>query len=128
VTFDYANNNGLYAIGAGDRSFTIQFGTAGYGSIHVMSDPANIKSVALARGAAGPEQVGDASIYDASSRVRTARVGDAVILQNTNGYWAAVFIDTVYVRDTGPTGEPQVTFRYVIPPVPSPHFSDGDGA
>lgn len=128
VTFNCDNNNGHYVIGAGDRSFTIAFSTAGYGSIHVMSDPPDIKSIALARGVTGPEQVGDASGYDASSRVRTARVGDAVILRNINNHWAAVFINEVYIRDTGPTGEPQVTFDYVIPPVPSSDFGNSDGA
>ncbi|MGJ9372247.1 toll/interleukin-1 receptor domain-containing protein [Nesterenkonia sp. CF4.4] len=122
VTFNYDNNNGCYVIGAGDRSFTVRFSSAGYGSIHVYSDPSDIKSIALARGVTGPEQVGDASSYDASSRHRTARVGDAVILRNVNDHWAAVFINKVDNRDTGPTGEPQVTFNYVIPPVPSPEF------
>lgn len=128
VTFAYDNNDGRYVIGAGERSFTVAFSTAGYGSIHVMSDPADIKSVALARGVTGAEQIRDASNYDASSRVRTARVGDAVILRNKSDYWAAVFIDEVYIRDTGPTGEPQATFRYLIPPVPSPYFESDHGA
>jgi len=127
VSFNYANNDGRYVIGAGERSFTVQFSTAGYGSIHVVADPGDIKSVALAQGVASPDQVGDASRFDASSRVRTARVGDAVILRNVHNYWAAVFIDEVYIRDTGPTGEPHVTFHYVIPPVPSPEFETEKG-
>jgi hypothetical protein len=125
--FNYDNNDGRYVVGAGERSFTIKFGTAGYGSIYVLSDPPDIKSIALARGVGAPEQVGDTVNYDASSRVRTARVGDATILRNVNDYWAAVFIDEVYIRDTGPTGDPQVTFRYLIPPVPSPSFGNDGG-
>lgn len=123
VDFNYDDNNGRYVIGAGSRSFTISFHTAGYGSIHVTSDSPDIKSVALARGVTRPEDVGDARKYDASSRVRTPRVGDAVIVRNEHDHWAAVFVEEVYIRDTGPTGDPQVTFSYFIPPVPSPDFT-----
>lgn len=122
VEFAYDNNNGRYVIGAGERTFTVAFSGAGYGSIYVYSDPSDIKSVALARGVSTALEVGDASSYDASSRTRTVRVGDAAILRNRNGYWAAVFIDEVYVRDTGPTGDPLVRFRFHIPPVPSGDF------
>ena len=128
VVFDCENNDGRYVIGAGDRSFTVAFSTAGYGSIHVTSDPPDIRSIALARGVTAGDQVQDASTYDASSRVRTARVGDALVLRNINDYWAAVFIDAVYIRDTGPTGDPQITFRYLIPPVPSSNFEGENGS
>lgn len=124
VTFDYSNNNGRYVIGAGERKFTVQFGESGYGSVYVLSDPDDIKTVALARGVSSPDQLDDAATYDASSRHRTIRVGDAAILRNVKNYWAAVFVDRVYVRETGPTGEPQVTFRYSIPPVPRSDFAD----
>lgn len=122
VSFDYTNNDGRYVIGAGDRSFTLRFSTSGHGSIYILNDPPDIKAVALAPGVALPEQVGDASAYDGSSRHRAIRVGDAAILRNRNNYWAAVFVDEVLTRETSPTGEPQITFRYYIPPVPSPVF------
>ncbi|MFS0868059.1 toll/interleukin-1 receptor domain-containing protein [Microbacterium sp. 179-B 1A2 NHS] len=124
VVFNYDNNDGRYVIGAADRSFTISFHTAGYGAIHVTSDPSDIASIALAPHVSRPEEIGDAGSYDASSRVRTAHVGDAILLRNRNEHWAVVFVEEVYVRDTGPTGEPQVVFSYVIPAVRSSDFTD----
>ncbi|CAN5817153.1 hypothetical protein BH23ACT2_BH23ACT2_04130 [soil metagenome] len=122
VTFDYSNNNGRHVIGAGDRAFTLSFSTAGRGSVHIYNDPPDIKTVALAAGAASAGDIGDASIYDGSSRSRTIRVGDAAILRNQHDYWAAVFVDEVHTRDSGPTGDPFIAFRYFITGIPNPHF------
>lgn len=122
VTFNYDNNNGRYTIGTGERKFTLAFSTAGHGSIHMYTDPSDIKTLALARGVSRWEDVGDASAYDASSRVRTVKVGDAGIWRNEHDYWAAVFVDKVTTRETSRNGEPSITFRYFIPPVPAPDF------
>ena len=123
VTFDYTNNDGRYVIGAGTRAFAVQLSTAGHGSIYIYTDSTNIKTVALAPGVTAAEQVGDASAYDGSSRVRMLRVGDAAVLRNKSNHWAAVFVDRVLTRESSPTGEPAITFRYFIPAVPTPLFS-----
>jgi hypothetical protein len=114
VTWPYTNNSGRFGIGASDRHFTLNVSTAGPGSVHFYSDPADIRSIALAAGVAGPQELGHPSSYDGSSRVRNVRIGDAAVLRNTGGYWAAVFVDSVTTRDTDPEGEPRMTFRYVI--------------
>lgn len=124
-SFDYTNNNGRYAIGAGNREFTVQFAQSGHGSIYLLNDPADIRTIALAPNVANPEEVGDASRYDGSSRHRTIKVGDAGILRNHDDYWAAVFIDQVLIRETSPNRTPSVSFRYHIPAVPDPVFSCG---
>ncbi len=122
ATFDYSNNNGQYLIGTGERAFTLNFSETGHGSIHIYNDPPNIKTVALASGVTSPRDVGDASSYDGSSRARTIRVGDAAILRSENNYWVAVFVDEVLTRETSPTGEPRITFRFHIPATPTPEF------
>jgi hypothetical protein len=109
-------------VGAGERAFTLNFGTRGPGSIYILNDPADISTVALAPGVRTPEEVGDASSYDGSSRTRSIHVGDAAILRNRNNYWAAVFVDEVLTRESSPSGEPRITLRYSIPSVPSPAF------
>lgn len=114
VTWPYTYNSGRFIIGSGEQAFTIQVSTAGHGSVHFLSDPADIRTVALAQAATGPQELDDPATYDGSSRARTVRVGDAAILRNENGYWAAVFVDTVTTRDTDPDGEPRMVFRYVI--------------
>ena len=109
-------------MGAKERAFTLAFATSGHGSIYIMNDPPDIKTVALAAAVKAPEDVGDASSHDGSSRHRTIRVGDAAILRNQNNYWAAVFVDQVLTRETSPTGDPKIIFRDFIPAVPTPAF------
>ncbi|MFI7494475.1 toll/interleukin-1 receptor domain-containing protein [Kocuria sp. M4R2S49] len=115
VSFDYTNNNGHFIVGTGERKFTLDFSVAAHGSIYIYNTPPNIKTVALAPGVKTPKEVGDASSWDASSRYRIIRVGDAAILRNQNDYWAAVFVDEVHTRESNPTRENLVKFRYFIP-------------
>jgi hypothetical protein len=122
VEFNYTNNDGRFVIGTGDRAFTLALSTAGHGSIHIYNDPSDIKTVALAAGLRSPSQVGDASSYDGSSRFRTIQVGDGAVIRNQNNYWAAVFIDEVVTRESSPTGESKIAFRYCIPATPSSTF------
>ena len=111
--FDYENNNGSYVIGTGETAFTLRFSTSGHGSIHVYTD-GGLKSLALVPDATRPEDIGDASLYDGSSRVRTPRVGDAVVVRNGNDYWAAIFVDEVLTRDSNQAGHAWIKARYVI--------------
>ena len=119
VTWPYTNNSGRYVIGAGEQRFTLSVSTAGHGAVYVLSDPSDIRTVALAPLVSSPQDLEDPTSYDGSSRYRTARVGDAVILRNIQGYWAAVFIDAVTSRDTDQESEPRMTFRYAIAPRPN---------
>ncbi|KAB8195491.1 TIR domain-containing protein [Nonomuraea phyllanthi] len=116
AVFDYSNNDGKYTLGSGDMVFTLKTSNSGPGSIYVYNDPDNIVTVALAMNVRTPSEVEDASMYDASSRVRTICVGDAAILRNRNGYWAVVCIDEVHTRESSPDGKPFVRFRYAIQP------------
>ncbi|MCD0443658.1 toll/interleukin-1 receptor domain-containing protein [Glycomyces sp. A-F 0318] len=115
VVFDYTNNDGRFRIGAGERTFTLAFSEAGRGSIYIYHDPVDIKTVALVPEVNDPADIGDASAYDASSRARTIKVGDAAVLRNQQDYWAAVFVDEVHTREG--SGEAAIKFRYFIPPM-----------
>lgn len=112
--FAYENNNGRYVIGTGDTEFVVRFSTAGHGSIHAYTDGTGLKSLALVQHASSPDDVGDASTHDGSSRVRTPRVGDAIVLRNAHDYWAVVFIDEVLTRDNSPSGHALVKAHYII--------------
>ncbi|WP_235737082.1 toll/interleukin-1 receptor domain-containing protein [Nocardioides alcanivorans] len=125
VQFDHSNDDGQYVIGAGDRSFTLAFSVSGPDSVVIYHDPADIRTVALARDATEPSHIGDASQYDGSSRARVIKTGDAAVVSNVNGYWAAVFVDEIEVRETSLTGEPRITFRYFIPETCTPEFRPG---
>lgn len=122
VTFDYSNNNGRFVIGAGDMAFRTMWSSASNRSIHAYSDPSDIRSVALAIGFESIEAIQDASIYDASSRVRTPHLGEIVVWQNTSGYFAATRIENLKSRSHGDSTD-EVTFSYSIQPDRSPSFS-----
>lgn len=113
VTFDYSNNNGRYVVGAGDFAFETAWSRGGNSAIYAYTDPPSIHSVALAVGVANIEEIGDASIYDASSRVRTPRLGEIVIWRNTAGYYLATKIEKLRARDGGSVTD-EITFSYVI--------------
>lgn len=122
VSFNYSNNNGSYILGAGDMAFETCWSTAGHGSIYAYNDAPSIRSVALVEGISDVHAIVGADQYDASSRTRTARVGDSVVWQNVSGYYAATSIESVTNRDS-PNGEHQLVFRYAIQPSKSPDFS-----
>lgn len=113
VTYPYDDNDGRFVIGTGIAAFTIDLGSASADSVHVYRDPTDIYSVALA--ADTPlEQVQSPEQYDSSSRSRTARVGDSVVLINTAGRVAVFEVLSVTVRDTSADGIPRVTLKYSI--------------
>lgn len=120
--FDYENNNGRYVLGTGSTEFVVRFSTAGHGSIHTYTDHTGLKSIALVPNASAPEDVGNASAYDGSSRVRQPRVGDAIVCRNAHDYWAVIFIDKVLTRDSNPAGHALVKARYIIQGSKSPYF------
>lgn len=124
VAFNYDNNNGRYVVGSGEKAFTLQWGERGMGTIYVLSDPADIRSVALAPRIENLATLGDATQFDNSSRARTAKVGDAVIFENIYGYYAAARVLTVHTRETSKTGEHEIVFDYLIQPNRTSVFSE----
>lgn len=113
VTFAYEDNGRRFAIGRGEYSFTIEVSTAGPGSVHIYNDPTDISTVALAP-STGLADVQSPETYDSSSRSRTARVGDSVVLVNMSGRSAAIEITEVTTRDTADDGVATFNFRYVV--------------
>lgn len=113
VTFAYQDNGGRFLIGTGSDAFTMHVSTARPGSIHIYNDPSDISTVALAP-STGLSAVQSPENYDSSSRSRTARVGDSVVLVNVSGRSAAVEVVEVTTRDTADDGVAKLTFRYSI--------------
>lgn len=121
VTFDPSNNNGRYVLGAGDMAFETAWSVGGSTAIHAYTDPPSIRTVALSSGIRALSDIEDASTLDTSSRVRTPRVGETVVWQNTAGYFAATRIDGLKCRLNGDLVD-EVTFSYAIQPNRSPSF------
>jgi hypothetical protein len=111
-------------IGSGEKAFTLQWGERGMGTIYTMSDPQDLRSVALAPNVENLATLGDVTQYDNSSRTRTVKVGDAVIVENIYGYYAAARVLSVHTRETSKTGEHEVVFDYLIQPNRTSMFTD----
>lgn len=121
VTFDYSNNNGHFIVGAGDMLFETAWSDGGSNAIHAYTDPPSIQAVALATGASHISEIEDGSVYDTSSRVRTPRVGEILVWQNTSGYFLATKIERLQSRSHGAPAD-EVVFSYAIAPQKSSDF------
>ena len=123
VTFDYSNNSGKYSIGSGAYMFETKWSKASDRSIHVYSDPPSILTVALVKDKQEISSIDDARIYDGSSRARSPNVGQIVLLQNTNGLFAALKILDIK-DDTRGSQFDELTFEYVIQTNGTPDFTE----
>lgn len=121
--FDYENtNNGRFDIGRELMEFTLKFSKASDVSIHVYSDPENIKRVAKIPGIGRFDEVRDVTALEYSNRAVTIGEGELVALENINGSYAIVHIHDI--RDaTREDDRDEVTFSYIINPVGKTNFS-----
>lgn len=115
ATFDYSNNEHVYAIGEGQALFETKWSKASDVSIHAYRDGSSVSAVALATGISEIGEIRDASAYDFSSRTRTPRVGQIVIWRNLNGLYAATKIIGIKDDSRGADHD-ELSFDYVILP------------
>lgn len=114
-SFDYMTNNHNFTIGANERKFTLHFSKASDTKIHMYSDPADIKAIALVKGGGSITDIADASALNYSTRDISPEEGDIVCLENIHGCYAAVQIHDI--RDASRADlYDEVTFSYVINP------------
>ena len=90
--------------------------------IHIYNDSESVDNIALVKDCLEIKQIVDARIYDNSSRVRTPKIGQIVILQNINGFYSALKI-LVIKDDTRGDQNDEVSFEYVIQTNGTPFFS-----
>lgn len=122
VTFDYSNNNGHYAIGQGELMFETDWSKSGNTSIHLYHDPASIRTIALVKDTSQLKEIKDARIYDTSSRTRTVNLNQIAVLQNNNGFYAAVKVLSIKADGDG-NGNDELTFEYCIQTNGTPDFT-----
>ncbi|MES2588782.1 MAG: toll/interleukin-1 receptor domain-containing protein [Bacteroidota bacterium] len=122
VTFDYSNNNGHYFIGQGELMFELVFLKSSNENIQLYNSPNSIHTVAVVKNETEISSIKDARIYDGSSRVRRPNINQIAVLQNNNGFYAAVKI--LDLKDGRRMDEnDEVTFEYIIQTNGSPDFS-----
>jgi hypothetical protein len=123
VEFVYSQNSGKYRLGSGLSEFTLEVGQRGLGTVYVYRDPADVANVAVMNRARDrTELLADMSQFDTSSRHVNARAGDAIVLHNSNGFWALVYVTNVYAREALDR-ELVIKFHYEIRPDRTPDFS-----
>lgn len=113
VTFDYSNNNGKYFIGDAELMFELAFSKSSDFNIHLYNDPQSIKSVAIVKDTDSIKSIKDARNYDFSSRVRSPIINQIAIIQNINGFYAAIKILSIKDDTRGPLND-EVSFEYII--------------
>ncbi len=90
--FNYSNNNGNFIIGNSHLEFRTHWSKAGKTSIHCYTDSTNLNGLALARIGADIKSINSTKDLDFTSRVRTPKIGQAIILKNCNNIYAALKI------------------------------------
>jgi hypothetical protein len=113
ATFDYSSHDGRFRIGDGRLEFETKWSGASSRSIHCYSDCPSIRGVALAQNATRISEIKDATALDFTSRARSPDIGQLVVLQNINGFYAAVQIVGI-VCASPPTIADELKFRYWI--------------
>jgi len=125
VTFDYSNNNGRYFIGQGKLMFELRFSKASDQCIHLYKDSDSVISVALANDKDNTNGIEDARAYDSSSRARSPKINQIAIVQNRNGFYAAIKIVSIKDDSRGADFD-EVVFDYIIQTNGSPDFTNLD--
>ncbi len=121
--FNYANNNGLFRIGVGMFEFSSRWSKASNKTIHCYTDSTNIRGVALAPKGTMLSSLSSISSLDYTSRVRSPEIGRFIILQNTNGLYAALEILSIK-DDTRGDDVDELHFKYWIQKSGSDDFSE----
>lgn len=122
VTFDYSNNDGKYVIGQAETMFELAFSKSSNFNIQLYKDPPSIRTVAVVKDHQNIRDITDARIYDGTSRVRRPNKGQIAVIQNVNGFYAAIKVLDIK-DDTRGADNDEVTFEYVIQTNGSPDFT-----
>ena len=113
VKFNYGSFDGRYVIGSGVAAFETKWSKASNTSIHVYNDPSSINGVAIDRKASEIHEVKNAITLDYTSRVRTPKTGQIVVLRNENGLYAALKILSIKDDERGDDAD-ELQFIYAI--------------
>ena len=122
ITFDYSNNNGRYFIGEGELMFELDFSKSSNDNIQLYNDPQSIRTVAVVKDTDNIKFIKDARAYDGSSRVRRPNINQIAIIQNINGFYAAIKILSIKDDTRGYIND-EVLFEYIIQTNGTPDFT-----
>lgn len=113
IQFNPEDHDGRYLIGQDEWQFEICVSGPSDDSIHIYNDPPSISGVAIAVGAKGIQDVLDGAAFNYTSRSRTPREGEVVVLKNVHGFFAALRVVDIRSRSYG-DDEDLAVFEYEI--------------
>ena len=113
VVFNYSDFNGRYTIGSGTAEFETKWTKASNEAIRVYNDSDSINGVALDRRATSIHEVTEGALLNYTSRTRSPRLGQIVVVRNRHGFYAAIQILGIK-DDTRGDDSDQLRFRYAI--------------
>ena len=90
VSFDYKKNNGLFIIGTSDYSFTTMWSECGINSIYCYRD--HIKRIGYNPNYTQIPDKKELKNFDYSSRCKSLKEGEIIVLENSNNRFAAIKI------------------------------------
>ena len=90
VSFDYKKNSGLYIIGTSDYSFTTMWSECGINSIYCYRD--HIKRIGYNPNYTQIPDKKELKNFDYSSRCKSLKEGEIIVLENSNNRFAAIKI------------------------------------
>ena len=111
--FDHSSHNGCFRIGEGIALFETKWSRAGGDCVHCYNDMPSVRGVAIAPKGALLSDIKAASELDFTSRTRTPERNRFVVLQNSNGLYAALEIVNVKDDKFGDV-QNELTFKYWI--------------
>lgn len=113
ITFDYSNNNWIYKIWKDTQFFELKFSKASDTNIHIYNDPSSIVWVWIAKWIYEIKDINNSSIYDMSSRSRSPKKLEIVVLKNIN--WNYCVLKILDIKDNSRNNKKdEITFEYVI--------------
>lgn len=122
ASFNYEDNNGKFIIGNGEMLFETMWTKGSDTSIYVYNDPASIRTIAIADGFKEIHEVKDGTVYNTSSRSRSVGINEIVILENNNGYFAAIKILDIKDKSRPNNDRDELRFEFVILPDKTSNF------
>lgn len=112
-SFNYSNNNGKFQIWKDKQFFELAFSKASDVSIHIYNDPPSIEWVAIANWIYEIWNIKKSYTFDMSSRTRTPKEWEIVILKNI--YWNYCAVKILDIKDNSRSDQiDEITFEYVI--------------
>lgn len=122
ATFNYSSNNGKYTIGNNEMIFETMWHKASDISIYASNYSETIKTIAIAEGNVEINEIKDGSIYDKTSNVTTVYKNGIVILQNIEGFFAAIKVIDIQDKSRPDNNRDELTFEYKILSDKTPYF------